>query len=147
MHSLSYFLRYSLNVGGVCFLVVVLSLAITLQANAAPNRLDAVREAPPAMRLDDAVKPLAYDVELTVVPTKEKFAGRIVIHLELAKPTKFFWLNATQLDIHGATLVASGALLLRTPQHEPLGVAMEILAAVCFLTHALRDANRSLKKR
>ena len=60
------------------------------------------------MRLGNAVKPLAYDAELTIVPTQEKFSGRITIHLELASATRFFWLNATQLEIRDATLTAGG---------------------------------------
>ena len=60
------------------------------------------------MRLGDAVKPLAYEAELTVVPTQERFAGHLVIHVEVAKATDFLWLNAKRLDIRSASVVANG---------------------------------------
>ena len=67
------------------------------------------------MRLGNTVKPLAYDAELTIVPTQEKFSGRVTIHLEFASATRFFWLNATQLEIRDATLTAGGTSFAAKP--------------------------------
>ena len=93
------------------FATALLAVAIAMPVAAAPRkkvRPPPVAPTPPAMRLGDAVKPLAYEAELTVVPTQERFTGHLVIHVEVARPTTFFWLNAKRLDIHRASLV-SGA--------------------------------------
>jgi alanyl aminopeptidase len=67
---------------------------------------------PPVMRTGDAVKPLAYEAELSIVPTQERFGGHIVIHVDIARPTDFFWLNATHLDIRQANVQAGGKTLV-----------------------------------
>ncbi|HJW57336.1 MAG TPA: M1 family metallopeptidase [Burkholderiaceae bacterium] len=61
---------------------------------------------PPVMRLGEAVKPLAYDAELTIVPDAETFEGRMAIDIDIAQSRDFFWINATGLDIRHAVLVA-----------------------------------------
>ena len=45
-----------------------------------------------------------------------------------------------------ATLVGSGAFLVRLPDHATLGVSMLGLAGVVWLVHAARDWRRALKK-
>lgn len=78
-------------------------------AHAAPRRkAPPPAVTPPVMRLGDAVRPLAYEAELTVVPTQERFTGRVVIHAEIARATDFFWINASRLEIRSATVVANG---------------------------------------
>ena len=99
--------------------VGLMTVAIALPlATAAPRKsAKAVLPwpSPPAMQLGDAVKPLAYEAELTVVPTQERFSGHLVIHVEIAKPTEFFWLNAKRLDIRSANLVANGKTFVAKP--------------------------------
>ena len=88
-----------------------MTLAFAMPLAAAPRKnvkAPLAPPTPPAMRLGDAVKPLAYEAELTVVPTQERFSGHLVIHVEIAKATEFFWLNAKRLDIRSASLVAGG---------------------------------------
>lgn len=66
----------------------------------------------PVMRLDETIRPLAYDVELTLVPSSDKFDGRILIDIEIAKADAkahakakdFFWINGFRIDIKRATL-------------------------------------------
>lgn len=85
--------------------------------DAAPARKAAPAAAaptPPVMRLGDLVTPLAYEAELTVVPTRDRFSGRIVVHAQVAKPTEFFWMNAKRLDIRTATVTAGGKNLAAT---------------------------------
>ncbi len=92
-------------------MLLALSLVATAvaPATAAPRRKAAPPPpTPPTMRLGDAVKPLAYEAELTIVPTKETFAGRVIVHVDVAKPTEFFWMNATRLDIRSANVQAGG---------------------------------------
>ncbi len=90
--------------------LVMVSSLVGAPADAAPHRkaVAAAAPTPPTMRLGDAVRPLAYDAELTIVPTQDRFTGHLVIHVEIGKPTDFFWLNAKKLDIRSATLVGGG---------------------------------------
>lgn len=90
--------------------LMAVGIALPLAMGAPRKRVKAAVSppTPPAMQLGDAVKPLAYEAELTVVPTQERFSGHLVIHVELARPTEFFWLNAKRLDIRSASLVANG---------------------------------------
>ncbi len=86
----------------------MLALSLVALADAAPHRKAApALPTPPAMRLGDLVKPLAYEAELTVVPTSDRFGGHVVIHAELAHAADFFWLNATRLDVRSASVVAN----------------------------------------
>ena len=89
-------------------LITLVAFAPSLVEAAPRKKVPIPAPVPPTMRLGDAVKPLAYEAELTIVPTQERFAGHVVIHVEVAKPTDFFWLNAKRLDIRSATLVAGG---------------------------------------
>src|SRR5580700_8469435 len=54
---------------------------------------------PPALRLPATAKPLRYDLDLTIVPSKETFAGIVGADLEIAEPTSVLWLNGTGLTI------------------------------------------------
>src|SRR5262249_20329214 len=46
-----------------------------------------------ALRLPDGARPVHYDVELTVVPTEDRFTGAVDIDLELAAPAETVWLH------------------------------------------------------
>ncbi len=88
-------------------LVAMVALSLMVQVQAAPRKkAPPPPPTPPVMRLGDAVTPLAYEAELTIVPTSDRFGGRIVVHADLAKATDFFWMNATRLDIRSAAVVA-----------------------------------------
>ena len=108
-----FLVRHSLGADRRIAAALCIALGVALGvpggANAAPRKKAPVAApVPPVMRLGDAVRPLAYEAELTVVPTQERFMGHLVIHVEIAKATDFFWINATRLDIRSATLVAGG---------------------------------------
>jgi cytosol alanyl aminopeptidase len=64
--------------------------------------------AQPALRLGDAVRPLAYELTLAMVPTAAGFDGRIGIDIELARPQDGFWMNANRLQVKNAVLTADG---------------------------------------
>jgi alanyl aminopeptidase len=68
----------------------------------------ALAQQPPAFRLGDAVKPLRYAADLTVVPAQDTFSGAIDIALSVGKSTPVLWLNATDLTIREATLSVNG---------------------------------------
>ncbi|MBC5765504.1 M1 family metallopeptidase [Ramlibacter albus] len=63
---------------------------------------------PPVMRLGDAVKPLAYDLALTVDPAHAGFSGRVEIDVDVRQATDFFWMNANRVDVRSAVLTAGG---------------------------------------
>jgi alanyl aminopeptidase len=89
---------------------------------------------PPAHLLD-FVKPLAYDLQLSIVPAADKFSGRVAIDVELTQPTQIIWLDSLRLDVHRATVTSAGktvtarivvakdAIGLRVPQTIPAGRA------------------------
>jgi aminopeptidase N len=60
--------------------------------------------APPALRLPGDVKPVKYDLDLTIVPDQPTTSGHIRIAAEVVKPARIVWLNATGLVIARAEL-------------------------------------------
>jgi cytosol alanyl aminopeptidase len=91
---------------------------------------------PPRLKLDDAVRPLRYDVDLTVIPGERSFSGSVNIAVRLIQPSAVVWLNATSLvfdeamvrthDHSYAAVVESGAqgfVALRLPNLIPAGIA------------------------
>ena len=96
----------------------------------------AIDPAPPVMKLGDAVRPLAYTLDLTVLPQAAGFEGKVEIDIELQRPLDFFWINGRQLEIKRATLLVGGKTLtlatsasgedfigVRLPQTVPAGQA------------------------
>src|SRR5579885_1080040 len=59
---------------------------------------------PPALRLDDTVRPTRYAAELTVVPGQDSFSGEITIDVRLSEPKSIIWLNALELKIIRASV-------------------------------------------
>jgi cytosol alanyl aminopeptidase len=59
---------------------------------------------PPALRLPKTVAPSSYRVELTLDPDKDTFSGFIAIWVDLKQPLGLIWLNASKIDIAGASL-------------------------------------------
>ncbi|MCS6912574.1 MAG: M1 family metallopeptidase [Myxococcales bacterium] len=83
---------------------------------------------PPSLRLPAEVRPLGYDVTLTIRPEQEFFDGDMVIDLAVGAPVARLWLNGTELTIQQATLHRDGqqlpARLTPTPAtaHGVLGL-------------------------
>ncbi len=67
---------------------------------------------PPALRLPGDVRPQRYALELTLVPDRERAAGRIAIDAQVVRPTRVVWLNATGLAIDRATLAGKPARVI-----------------------------------
>jgi alanyl aminopeptidase len=74
--------------------------------------------ADPAFRLGDAIHPLRYAVDLTVVPSEETFAGNVRIDLELREP-------ASEIRMHGKRLKVAEAVLETSAGRLPAIVAAE----------------------
>jgi len=64
--------------------------------------------APPALRLPETVRPLGYQVELTLDPEAPTFEGRIDIELRLREASSIVWLHAVELEIGRASFIAGG---------------------------------------
>jgi len=82
--------------------MVALFLGIASTAGAAP--VPAPAPVPPTMRLGEAVRPVAYDLQLTVIPTQDRVVGKVGITVEVTEATNFFWINASRLDLKKVTL-------------------------------------------
>ena len=60
--------------------------------------------APPAMRLPDGVRPLAYQLAITVDPAQATHSGEVAIDVEIKQPTRSLQLHAKDLQIRSAVL-------------------------------------------
>jgi aminopeptidase N len=74
--------------------------------------------------LPPGAKPVAYDLQLTVLPENARFSGHVVIELDLSTPTSMLWINGKDLSVsrveaHVAATVSTG----RYVQVDPNGVA------------------------
>ncbi len=64
--------------------------------------------APPKFRLPEGVRPIRYQLDLTLIPEQPRFRGEVTIAVELARPTQVIWLNARELDVQSARLTSDG---------------------------------------
>ncbi len=82
----------------------------------------------PGVRLPDSVTPLAYDVELTLVPWEDRFDGHVIIEVDIQRPTQLIWLNAARLDIKRVQ-VSMGkqryGARVQVAAHETLGLRLD----------------------
>ncbi|MFZ5438629.1 MAG: M1 family metallopeptidase [Myxococcota bacterium] len=60
--------------------------------------------APPALRIDPAVRPVRGALDLTIDPAAERFSGIARYDVELAAPVDVLWLNGTELQVRQATV-------------------------------------------
>lgn len=67
---------------------------------------------PPGFRLPVTVRPVRYELELTVDPAKERFGGRVRIAVELDEPTAVVWLHSVELDVTSATVDGAAAAVV-----------------------------------
>ncbi len=63
---------------------------------------------PPQLRLHRDASPLSYRASLEINPDKTSFDGHVNIVFEAARPLETLWLNATELSISQAKLIAGG---------------------------------------
>ena len=80
-------------------------------------------ERPPEVELPRDVRPLRYDLELTVNPERERFEGTVEIEIELDHPTAVFFVSARELTVDEAFVEVDGARLPATLVEEREGVA------------------------
>ncbi len=96
------------------------ALASTLLAAAAPA------EAPPTGKLPDDAMPLAYTLDLKIDPHADRFGGRVVIRVKLAKAQDHLWLHASEIDVGKIEVTdARGAIhQAQLAVRDPTGVAL-----------------------
>src|SRR3954469_13754417 len=107
----------------MCLVVMVVGCsshpASTTPPVSPPPRTDPVAEAtpaPPTLRLPAGVaRPTRQDVDLVIDPASEGFTGRVAIELEVLAPTVLLWLNADEIAVDEATVIAGGRSIAATP--------------------------------
>ena len=106
------------------------ALALTTAATATSPTPDAAAEAARALapvppgRLTDAVRPLAYRIDLTVNPDNERFSGKVEIDTVLKRSSAFIDLHGRELNMASAVAVVSGKRIqARYFELEETGVA------------------------
>ncbi|WP_394826041.1 M1 family metallopeptidase [Pendulispora albinea] len=62
----------------------------------------------PTLRLPENARPVRYDLDLTLDPSKDDFAGAVGIDLTVQQPTTVIWLNARALRIREAHVTFGG---------------------------------------
>lgn len=82
-------------------------------------------ETPPPGRLDGSVRPLAYRLDLTVLPEEPRFSGSVEIEVEIGAPRDVIYLHGSGLAVTSATLTPAGGAIHtgRYTQIDPTGVA------------------------
>jgi alanyl aminopeptidase len=77
-------------------------------ASAAPAPAPAAAPRAPALRLGDDVMPVRYALDLTLVPDRDTFTGKVDIEVKLAAKTSAILLHADDLTIESASVTAGG---------------------------------------
>ena len=90
--------------------VLLASPVFAAEVAAAATALVIPSKPVPVMRLGSAVLPLAYELDLRIVPEQDQFQGKITIELELKEDTDFFWMNGNELKLQSAQLSQNGQL-------------------------------------
>ncbi len=116
-----------------------LLLAATILAGACSALPALAQQAAPAIpaeagpmpegKLDGAVVPSAYRLDLTVDPAKERFSGHVEIDASIKKASRFVWMHGRDLKIASVTAKAGGKVVSGTfAQTDPTGVALVTFA-------------------
>jgi len=94
------------------------ALALTIPATAI------AQDAQPTGKLPETVKPLAYRLDLTIVPEKPRFSGHAEIDVQLNKPAEAVWMHGRGLNVTKAVAVIGGKEVPVTfTQKSPYGLA------------------------
>ncbi|MDT8449992.1 MAG: M1 family metallopeptidase [Wenzhouxiangellaceae bacterium] len=91
----------------------------------------------PAGQLGDAVVPVRYVLDLTIVPERERFSGTVEIELDIREPAGVIWLHGNRLDVRSAWL-EQGETRIEAgyEQVDETGIARLDLAATPMPGHA-----------
>ncbi|KPF89155.1 M1 family metallopeptidase [Novosphingobium sp. AAP93] len=84
----------------------------------------------PAGKLDGAVVPQTYRLDLTVDPTKERFSGHVEIDVDVKKAGRYVWMHGRDLKVGKVTAMVGGEPVVGTfRQVDPTGVALLVFDA------------------
>jgi hypothetical protein len=90
---------------------------------------DALGEGHPRGRLPEGATPLAYRLDLTIVPVRERFSGHVEIDVRLARPTTSLYLHGRRLTVRSVVAVQGSRRIAATyAELDPLGTAQLTLA-------------------
>ncbi len=97
--------------------LLVLSACVTtpepaptpVESKPAPAPAPKVLAEAPKLRLPQWAKPLAYELNVRVIPGEDGFSGELKVQIELAHATDVLWLNGTNLTIDSAEVDATKA--------------------------------------
>ncbi|WP_298168866.1 M1 family metallopeptidase [Novosphingobium sp.] len=79
----------------------------------------------PVGKLDGAVVPQGYRLDLTVDPTKDRFSGHVEIDAEVKKAGRYVWMHGRDLKVGKVTAMVGGQPVSGTfRQVDPTGVAL-----------------------
>ena len=99
-------------------------LALSAPALAQPASPSSLPASFPEGRLDDAVKPSAYRLDLTVDPAKERFSGKVEIDAVLKAPSAALFIHGRDLAMRGVVATVAGKAYPGTwKQLDDTGVA------------------------
>lgn len=94
------------------------AFALTLPA------LAHAQDAQPTGKLPDTVTPLAYRLDLTIVPEKPRFSGHAEIDVRLNKAAQAVWMHGRNLNVTKAVAIVGGKEVpLTFTQKSPHGLA------------------------
>ena len=104
----------------IALAALALPFAAPLQAAPAADPAGA-----PMGRLGPAVRPLAYRLELRILPDQDDFSGEVAIDVEIAGPTRVIHLHGKGLNVKTATYARGpgSGQTGRFAQVDPTGVA------------------------
>ncbi|MBC7047474.1 hypothetical protein G6O52_26470, partial [Salmonella enterica subsp. enterica serovar Heidelberg] len=66
------------------------------------------QDAQPTGKLPDTVTPLAYRLDLTIVPDKPRFSGHTEIDVQLNRAAQTVWMHGRNLNVTRAVAVVAG---------------------------------------
>ncbi|WP_333571856.1 M1 family metallopeptidase [Sphingomonas sp.] len=80
--------------------------------------------AQPTGKLSDAATPIAYRLDFTILPEKDRFNGHTEIDVELKAPARSIWMHGRDLHVAKAVARAGGKAVAATfTQKSPTGLA------------------------
>jgi alanyl aminopeptidase len=81
-------------------------------------------DVPPELKLPRTVRPLRYALELTLIPERDRFEGKVDIEVDVARPLRVVWMHARDLVVRAASVEVAGAHVAAAfEQVTPEGVA------------------------
>ena len=84
----------------------------------------------PTGQLGEAAVPTHYDIDLTILPGRETFSGKVAIDVEINEPAPVIWLHGNRLDVSTVSLTTpdGGEIAATYEQLHETGVAKVSLA-------------------